>query len=140
MRTRNHEKDAGHGFECFCKTVMKRQAINIYHANQRRDKREVSFSELSAEEEARLAVTDTYFADEHIFDVHGEYVSIMDDDLSDALHALTTDKRDIVLMAYLLDMSDKEIAQRLNMGRSTIARKRVNTLDQLKKIMNESED
>jgi RNA polymerase sigma factor (sigma-70 family) len=51
------------------------------------------------------------------------------------LDALTADKRDIILLSYFLDMTDKEIADRLNMARSTVAYRRTTTLGELKKLL-----
>ena len=94
---------------------------------------------MSAQELASLAVTDEYFTDEYTFVVLGENVGVSDTDLAEALNKLPADRRDIVLMSYFFDMTDKEIAERLNMARRTVAYKRTSTLHDLKKIM-ESEE
>jgi len=62
---------------------------------------------------------------------------VSDSDLAEALTALPVDKREIVLMSYFFDMKDAEIADKLNMARSTVAYKRTSTLKELKKIMEE---
>ena len=43
------------------------------------------------------------------------------------------DKRDIVLLAYFLDMTDQEIADKLDMVRRTVQYKRAQSLKELKK-------
>ena len=60
---------------------------------------------------------------------------IEDADLVRALAALTLKRRSIVLLAYLLEMKDDEIAQRLQMNRSTVQYQRTNTLEELRKLM-----
>jgi len=60
---------------------------------------------------------------------------VSDADLAEALNKLPADRRDIVLMSYFFDMTDKEIAERLNMARRTVAYRRTSTLKDLKKIM-----
>ena len=50
------------------------------------------------------------------------------------------DKRDIVLLAYFLDMTDQEIADKLDMVRRTVQYKRAQTLKELKKEMEVTED
>jgi RNA polymerase sigma factor (sigma-70 family) len=139
METRNHEKDVEHNFDYFCKKILKEHTIDLYHEIVRRGKREVTFSEMSARELAELAVTDEYFKDEYIFDVLGESIGVSNSELAEALNALPADRRDIVLMSYFFDMTDGEIAQRLNMARRTVAYQRTNTLQKLKQIL-ESEE
>ena len=50
------------------------------------------------------------------------------------------DKRDIVLLAYCLDMTDQEIADKLDMVRRTVQYKRAQSLKELKKEMEVTED
>jgi len=115
--------------------VLKRTAIDIQREAKRRGEREVTFSAMSAWEFAELAVTDKYFADECSFSVLGENVGVNDNGLAEALTALPADKRNIVLMSFFFDMTDAEIAGRLNMARRTVAYQRTSTLKELKKIM-----
>jgi RNA polymerase sigma factor (sigma-70 family) len=139
MESRNHEEYIEHTFDSFCKKALKHDAIDLYRALMRRSKREVTFSELTVSELASMAAIDKYFASEHVFDVLGESVGVSDSDLAEALTALPADRRDIVLMSYFFDMTDTEIAERLKMARSTVAYKRTNSLQKLKKLL-ESED
>ena len=139
MDSRNHEEHIRHSFEIYCKRILKRDAIDLQRAISRRGKREVTFSDLSAVELAELAVTDKYFSDEYVFSVLGESVGVSDDGLAAALNALPADRREIVLMSFFFDMTDKEIAERLNKARSTIAYQRTSSLRELKKLM-ESEE
>jgi RNA polymerase sigma factor (sigma-70 family) len=139
MKPGNHKEHIQHTFDSFCKSVLKRTARECYGAIKRRREREVTFSELSSRELASLTVTDEYFTDEYIFSVLGEIVGVTDCDLAEALKELPADKRDIVMMSYFFDMTDREIAERLNMARRTVAYQRTSTLQKLKKIM-ESED
>jgi RNA polymerase sigma factor (sigma-70 family) len=139
MKPGNHEEHIQHSFDSFCKKVMKRKARECYEAIKRRREREVAFSELTARELASLAVEDKYFTDEYIFSVLGEIVGITDADLAEALKELPADRRDIVLMSYFFDMTDKEIADKLNMARRTVAYQRTSTLQKLKNLL-ESED
>ena len=102
-------------------------------------KREITFSDMSAQELASLSVTDEYFADEYIFTVLGESVGVSDCDLAEALNTLPADRREIVLMSYFFDMTDREIAEKLNMARRTVAYRRTSSLQKLKNLL-ESEE
>ena len=139
MKPQDHEEHIRHTFDSYCKKVLRYKARTCYSRIQEQAEREVSFSELSARELSELAVEDEYFTDAYVFDVLGESVGITDADLAEALTTLPADRRDIVLMSYLFDMTDKQIAEKLNMARRTVTHKRTSTLTELKKIM-ESEE
>ena len=139
MKPRISEQDVERVFDRYCKKVLKEKNIDLQREAIRRGEREVTFSALSTRELAELAVMDEYFKDAYIFDVHGESVSVTDSDLAEALNALAADKREIVLMSFFFDMSDREIAERLNMARRTVAQQRTNTIKALKQLM-ESEE
>jgi len=139
MKPGNHEEHIRHSFDSFCKSVLKLTARRLYSTIKKRGEREVTFSALSAQELASLAVTDEYFKGEYVFIVLGENLSVTDYNLAEALNTLPADRRDIVLMSYFFDMTDREIAERLNMARRTVAYQRASTLQELKKLM-ESEE
>ena len=139
MESRNHEEHIQHSFDSYCKKVLKRKALDIHRQAKRRSKREVNFSDMSPQELSSLSVTDEYFADEYIFTVLGESVGVSDCDLAEALNALPADRREIVLMSYFFDMTDREIAEKLNMARRTVAYRRTSSLQKLKNLL-ESEE
>ena len=62
-----------------------------------------------------MYVLDEYPSEQTHFHVQGYDVAIENEDLANALTVLPDDKRDIVLLAYFLDMTDQEIAD--NLGR-----------------------
>ena len=67
-------------------------------------------------------------------------VAINNEKLADALTALPDDERDIVLLAYFLDMSDQEIADKLNMVRRTVQYRRTSSLKEMKQRLEVNED
>ncbi len=132
------EKDKQHAFDAYCKRIVKNEAINIQLEHERQNKQEVSFSELSPWELQRLQSLqhiDRYAPDRKIFDVLSIPVEIRDGGLAWALSALTVEQRNIVLLFYLLDMKDGEIAKRLCLKRSTVQYQRTNTLEELRKLL-----
>ena len=60
--------------------------------------------------------------------------------MAQALTELPGEKRDILLLSYFLDMTDREIADKLNMVRYTVQRKRVKSLKEMKQRMEVEED
>ncbi|MCL2223957.1 MAG: hypothetical protein FWB96_03205 [Defluviitaleaceae bacterium] len=139
MNPPNQKEYTRHSFDSFCKKVLKYKALDIRREMKRRSKREVAFSDMSAREMASLTATDEYFTDEFIFHILGEAISLADVDLAEALNTLSANRRDIVLMSYFFDMTDREIAERLNMARRTVAYRRTSSLRELKKFL-ESEE
>ena len=134
-----HEKHIQHSFDSYCKKILKYKSLDIRREVKRRSKHEVNFSDMSPQELSGLYVTDEYFADEYIFTVLGESVGVSDCDLAEALNALPADRREIVFMSYFFDMTDREIAEKLNMARRTVAYRRTSSLQKLKNLL-ESEE
>jgi RNA polymerase sigma factor (sigma-70 family) len=133
------EQHIRHRFDAYCKRILKRAAYDYWRAARRRSQYEVLFSELSASELASLSVTDDYFKDAFVFDVSGATVGVSDCELGEALQALSAERREIVLMSYFFDMTDREIAEKLNMKRRTVTQRRASILEELKNLL-ESED
>ncbi|WP_313756295.1 sigma factor-like helix-turn-helix DNA-binding protein [Tissierella sp.] len=83
----------------------------------------------------QLYTVDKYFVTEQIFNVLGLDVIVTDDIIADTLQSLPEPKRDIILLSYFLELSDREIGDKLNMMRSTVQYQRSSTLQQLKNLM-----
>jgi DNA-directed RNA polymerase specialized sigma24 family protein len=87
---------------------------------RRQQLREVTFSDLTPQEENQLYTYDKYFEDEagQAFHVAGK--AITPKLLAKALHTLPDDKRTAVLLYYFFDMSDVEIGKLFDIPRSTV--------------------
>jgi len=140
MKPQFNELQKAQAFDSYCKKILKYAARDYYEKKRRQGDREASLSGLTDKELLQIAVTDKYFTDEYAFDVLGGKVSVTDYELAEALSELTVDWREIVLLAYFLDMTDKEIAERLSLARSTVAYRRTSSLKKLRKILEERED
>jgi RNA polymerase sigma factor (sigma-70 family) len=127
-----------HQFDTYCKKVLKYKARDYYRKMKRRGVREVSLSELSEQDLATLSDTDEYFKDAYSFHVLDHDVTVSDEQIAEALNTLPKDRRDIILLSYFLDMTDKEIAERMDIVRRTVAYRRASTLRKLKKFMEEN--
>lgn len=119
---------------------MREEARDYLRELARQAAHEVAFSELSEEQMERLHVLDAYPSEAIHFDVQGYDIAINNERLADALSALSEDKRDIVLLAYFLDMSDQEIADRLNLVRRTVQYRRASSLKEMKHRLEVHED
>lgn len=99
------EKHKQHTFDCFCKKLLKNEMRDYYDEIQRRRKYEVSFEELTAKELGQLVACDTYFADsQHTFNVLGNDILVNDETIAEALISLPENKRDIILLSYLVKL------------------------------------
>lgn len=139
MNQKNHEEHIRHSFDSYCKKIVKRKTLDLHRETRRQGEREVVFSEMSERETIQLATIDEYFTDAYNFDILGESVSVSDYALAEALNELPQTKREIILMSYFFDMTDKEIAEHLHMARRTVAYQRANILKELKNLMKDED-
>jgi|GEM_PF-350907 len=135
VKSVNHEQSKQHAFDSFCKKILKHEVRDFYDELKRQRSRELSFSDLSAKQLEQLCTEDYYFVTEQIFNVLGFEIAVTNDVIAEALESLSARKRDIILLSYFLDLSDREIGDKLNMLRATVQYQRARTLQQLKKIM-----
>ena len=56
------------------------------------------------------------------------------------LAKLLREKRDVILLSYFMDMSDREIGELLDMVRRTVQHRRTDTLAELRKRMEDDDD
>lgn len=98
-------------FNAYCKRTLRNELIDASRERKRRQRREVTFSDLTPHEEKQLYTVDKYFANgdkEETFCV-GD-LKITAKLLAEALHSLPEDKRQAVLLYYFFNMTDVEIA------------------------------
>lgn len=135
MTPDRHDEHKQHAFDSFCKKVLKYEAFNGYREAARRQKYEISFSELPEEALEQLASYDRYPWEYTPFTVGGDVILIEDDRLAGALNMLPQKNRDILLMYFFLDMADREIAEHLHMARKTVNKRRLKSYRLLKELM-----
>lgn len=112
--------------------------MNAHRDSKQRQLREVTFSDLSPEEENQLYVCDEYFADdkeEQSFIIGGKEITAKL--LAEALHSLPEEKRETVLLYYFFDMSEREIAKFCNIPRTTVQTRRTSSMKLLKRYLEE---
>ena len=135
VKPSNHEQSKRHTFDSFCKKILKHEARDYYDELKRQRRKEKTFSDLSAKEMEQLYTVDKYFVTEEIFNVLGLNITVTDDAIIKALQRLPECKRDIILLSYFLELSEREIGDKLNMLRSTVQYQRTRTLQQIKTFM-----
>ncbi|MEH7781432.1 sigma-70 family RNA polymerase sigma factor [Bacillus safensis] len=127
-------------FNAFCKRVLKNEAINIYNERRQQQSKEMTFSDLTPQEENQLYTLDKHYegGEEHSFQVAG--MKITSKLLAEALRTLPKEKRITVLLYYFFNMSDVEIAQHFDIPRSTIQYRRTSSFERLKRFLEEHAD
>lgn len=129
------EKAISCQFDYFCRMVLHGEMVNYHKHMEYRSKHEISFEELSGSELSRLYTMDEYVLDQMRFEVMGYVVEVNDSLIAEALQTLPKKKRDVILLSFFVEMSDAEIADLMNLVRSTIYHHRQSSLKSLRKAM-----
>ena len=133
--TPSQKETVQHEFDRLCRMVLRGEGIDYDNHIVWRSKHETSLSWLSESQEGQLGVLDEYPCERFYFQVQGYTIPIRSEILANALVKMSEKKRDIILLAYFLDMTDQEIADKLDMVRYTVQRRRAKSLKDLKKEM-----
>ncbi len=139
MKKTTSEADTQRVFDCYCKRILKNEAINIQKHNQYLNSKQVSFTELTPEQLAQICTFDEYSTDYSRFKVLEYDIAVKDELLAEALHELPENKREIILLSYFLDYNDIEIAELLNLVRRTVNDQRNKALKDLKNRLEEKQ-
>ena len=127
-------------FNAFCKRVLKNEAINIYNERRKQQAKEMTFSDLTPQEENQLYSLDKQYDGEEIpgFQVAGK--KITPKLLAKAMRTLPEEKRIAVLLYYFFNKSDVEISKQLDIPRSTVQYRRTSSFKWLKRFLEEHAD
>lgn len=125
-------------FQAYCIQSINRAVARGIRQKERRAQ-VVSLSEL--QEQGELTLADALpdpaqmdFASDY-FEVGSMTIPVIDPALACALRSITPDKRLIVLLSYLLDESDAEIAKELDLPKATVQDRRQKALKRLKELL-----
>lgn len=122
-------------FDYFCKKLMKNEKKDIDKHNAYVASNEKLFSNLNIQELNQLYSFDNYEITKEKISILGQEIEIVNNQLYDAIQALSEVKQKIILLSYWLEMTDKEIAQVLNIVRRTVCYLRQSTLKRIKQHM-----
>lgn len=140
MQYKNKQISVEHKFDSFCKRLLKNEMRDYYRSLKKQRVHEISLSSLSSHELEQLSICPQYFITPVMIDMLGISVNIQDQTIVEILQLIPSDKKDIILMHYFLDMSDQEIATLLHTIKQTIQYRRKASLKILKKFMEELND
>lgn len=135
MKLNRQEKEIVRRKFCtYCIKVLHGEALNYLDELDRQREREVIFSELLKKDLDALYCCDEYDMVDY-FTVMGRQVPVHNEWISMALKKLPVKKREIILMLYFLNMTEKEIADCLKLVQSTIHYHKDDSLRLLRKLM-----
>ncbi len=135
MKLNRQEKEVVQRKFCtYCIKVLHGEALNYLDELDRQSEREVMFSELLQKDLDALYCCDDYDMADY-FTVMGRKVPVRDEWISMALKKLPIKKREIILMLYFLNMTEKETADCLKLVQSTIHYHKEDSLRLLRKLM-----
>lgn len=125
-------------FDSLIKRVA-RDTIRDYNKQlARRNKHEISFSNLGHVNFENIGSMDEYEWDSVYFEIFDAIeVKVYDEKLAIALKKLKERKRLTILMFYFLGLSDAEIGKVLRIDRKTSFRNRKSALEEIKKFLQE---
>lgn len=133
-------KTIEHQFDCFCKTVLRNCARDIYDENRRRNNRHISLELLTQKELSQLSIFDDYDSDYICVDLYDYQVRIEDILIAQAIENLPKKKQDVILLSFFLNMTNADIGKLMNLAESTVHYHRANALKELRQIMEEHSD
>lgn len=116
-------------FDSFCKRVIKNACIDHYRRNRVHRSR---VRPLDPYSNSQATIRDKYFHYPVLFVACEHHIPIYDKNLVGALRTLASEKRLIVLLAYGVELSDREISERTQTSRRTVAYRRKRALEELR--------
>ena len=128
-----------HQFDRLCQMALKGEAVNYYKHMDYRRKHEVTFSELSEKELSKLFTMDEYGTEYHHFEVHGYDIEVKNTLIAEALKELTERKRNVILLSYFMEMTDREIAKKLNTVHQNVSKRRAYILKLMRAYLEEED-
>ena len=128
MKPSSFQETIENQFDYICKQVIEDERKDYFKHLDRLSAKEVSFSDIDNYLVNSFSTVDTYVTDFQLFKLFGLRINVESDLLSEALRHLSEKKRNIILLHYFMDMSDVEIAELLNLNRSTVYRHRISGL------------
>ena len=140
MKQSSFQETIENQFDYICKRAMEDERKDYFKHLSRLSKKEVSFSDTGDYLVNQFSTVDKHSTDFQLFMSNGFSIRVESDLLSEALRNLSEKKRDIILLSYFMDMSDMEIAELLELNRSTVYRHRTSGLAFIKKFMKEHEE
>lgn len=119
-------------FDAFCKLVLSHEALDYLRELRRRRDRETSFDALSQSEMDKLCSVDSYPSEHNVFSAYGYDLLIDNELVAEAFAELPMPEQSILILRFVLELTDKEIGDLMGMSQSAVQRRRTKTLKELR--------
>lgn len=119
-------------FCAYCRRALRNARTDILREEARRARRETLFSDMHDDELNRLAAPSPFAGPEFTFEVAGWEVTVVGSALAEAVGVLPKEERDVILLYYFADWTDRQIAEECGYPRSTIQFRRAKALRTLR--------
>ena len=119
-------------FDRYCKLVLYHEALDYLREMQRRREREISLDAVHPAEWDKLSMVEQYPSDSFIFSSHGYDLHINNELVAEAFASLPQDEQSILILRFVLELTDDEIGRLMGMSRSAVQRHRTNTIKELR--------
>lgn len=129
------EKGLHMRFDTFCKKVLKYRNYKFLREEYRRRERYCVFSDLNADKLDQFYISDKYEALNFGIDINDITVSIENELLYNALLQLPEKRLEIILLSFFMDLTDREIGEKMSMPQSTVRYNRIAAMKCIKDIM-----
>lgn len=107
-------------FDRYCKLVLYHEAIDYLREMKCRRDREVSLDAVSPADWDKLSTVDRYSCDSFTFSSHGYDLHIDNELVAEAFASLPKDEQSILILRFVLDLTDEEIGRLMGMSRSAV--------------------
>ena len=119
-------------FDCYCKLVLRHEAVDYLRELKYRRDNETVFSALPQAEMDKLSTTDRYPSDSYVFSSYGCDLPIENELVAEAFASLSALDQGILILRCVLDLTDKEIGQIMGLSRSAVQKRRTQTIKALR--------
>ncbi len=137
MISKQRENEVVKMFCAYCRRSLFNARTDIMRRRAHRRSREKLFCEMSDQEVNNLSSPLPFSLDETVFDVGGKHIGVNDPDLAEALEALSSEARAIVLLSFFAGWSDRRIGAELGLPRSTVQWKKTRALQDMRRCLEE---
>lgn len=136
MTDRIQETSVEHRFDSFCKTVLRNKARNLHKMLNLKEQREMYYEDMPQSMLDSLIHEDRYQTDSaRHFSVSGIDVHVHDEHLANAIQSLPPNTRDIILLSFFSEQTDRDISECLHIPTSTLLNRKKAALSKLKDLL-----
>lgn len=140
MTFEEFEKYQEASFDAFCKKVIRNAATDIKRSLAKKHDNELGMDDELYDYLLNVGIEDQYITYRKEYFVKGMRIVVTNESIGEAMQYIVPDKREVLLLSYLMAYKDAEIARILGISNKTVAYRKQVGLAKLKRIMEEMMD